>query len=351
MEPSTLVNRRVFVFVACVLIAGCASAPPGNLAPDRVEGESIPLDSTNPKYKDYLALVREKIKSNWGYPCVKSPQTTECEYKTTHLDVKFGILKDGQVQFVDVQQSSGLPIYDDYALNAIKRSSPFPEVPFSIISSMKQTSNSIVIVARFNYVLTQESDYATKVELRLPFAGPWFVVWGGRTLAQNVHAAGAPNQRFAYDLSVQRAGRSHAGEGKRNDDYYCFGERILAPAPGAVVSVENGVEDNIPGVRNLKQPVGNDVILAHGNNECSFLCYFRQGTVAVKKGDQVKTGDLLGRCGNSGNSSGPHLHYHLQDSAQPFKGRGLPAPFRGYFVDGVPVERGEPVKGQTIEAR
>ena len=45
MEPSTLVNRRVFVFVACVLIAGCASAPPGNLAPDRVEGESIPLDT------------------------------------------------------------------------------------------------------------------------------------------------------------------------------------------------------------------------------------------------------------------------------------------------------------------
>ena len=115
------------------------------------------------------------------------------------------------------------------------------------------------------------------------------------------------------------------------------------------MSVENGVADNVPGVMNAQVPMGNHVILDHGNGEFSFLCHFRQGTVLVKPGDTVKAGDVLGRAGNSGNSSEPHLHYHLQDSGEFGKGRGLPAPFTGYRADGKPVDRGEPVKGQTIE--
>lgn len=196
---------------------------------------------------------------------------------------------------------------------------------------------------------SERLDYATKAELRLPFAGPWFVFWGGRSLAQNYHAS-TVHQRFAYDLVVKRDGRTHTGEGKRNEDYYCFDQKIVAPAPGTVVSVENGVEDNVPPIMNPLVPMGNHVILDHGNGEFSFLCHFRQGTVAVKKGDPVKGGDLLGRCGNSGNSSEPHLHYHLQDSADFGQGRGLPAAFRAYLADGKLEERGEPVKGQTIEA-
>jgi murein DD-endopeptidase MepM/ murein hydrolase activator NlpD len=188
----------------------------------------------------------------------------------------------------------------------------------------------------------------TKTELRLPFDSRWFVFWGGRTLAQNHHAS-TLDQRFAYDLVVLREGRTHVGDRKHNEDYYCFGQRIVAPALGTAVSVENGVEDNVPGVMNPKQPMGNHVILDHGNGEFSFLCHLRKGTVAVRKGDQLKAGELLGLCGNSGNSSEPHLHYHLQDSADFGWGRGLPAPFRDYLADGKPMERGEPVKGQTIE--
>ena len=194
----------------------------------------------------------------------------------------------------------------------------------------------------------EQLDYVTKTELRLPFSGAWFVFWGGRTVEQNYHFA-THDQRFAYDIVMQKNGTSHAGEGKRNEDYYCFDQKIVAPAAGVVASVENGVADNVPGVMNAQVAMGNHVILDHGNGEFSFLCHFRQGTVAVKKGDKVKAGDLLGRAGNSGNSSEPHLHYHLQDSAEFGKGRGLPAPFKGYRADGKPVDRGEPVKGQVIE--
>jgi TonB family protein len=67
--------------------------------------------------------------------------------------VEFGILKNGRLQFVDVRESSGLPIYDDYAVNAIKLAEPFPDVPNAMMTSMKKQSTGIAILARFNYVV------------------------------------------------------------------------------------------------------------------------------------------------------------------------------------------------------
>jgi murein DD-endopeptidase MepM/ murein hydrolase activator NlpD len=194
---------------------------------------------------------------------------------------------------------------------------------------------------------TDRLDYVTKTPLRLPFAGSWFVFWGGRTLKENYHTMAA-DQRFAYDIVMMRDGSSHRGQGRTNEEYYCYGQRILAPGPGTVVSVENGIEDNVPGAMNPKDPMGNHVIIDHGNGEFSFLAHFKKGTVTVKAGAVVKTSDLLGLAGNSGNSSEPHLHYHLQDTAVFRKGRGLPAPFEDYIADGKPVKHGEPVKGQTV---
>jgi TonB family protein len=127
----------------------------GGLAGGRggIEGEPIPLDSRDPRYNDYLERVRRKIQGNWSYPCVKNPDTHVCEHKGAQLIVEFGILKDGRVQFVELRQSSGFDIYDDYAINAIKLSSPFPDVPPSMILSMKRGSTGIAIVAHFHYIL------------------------------------------------------------------------------------------------------------------------------------------------------------------------------------------------------
>ena len=191
--------------------------------------------------------------------------------------------------------------------------------------------------------------YQTKTDLYLPFRGEWYVFWGGRTASQNLHAL-SKDQRFAYDFVIMKGGSSHTGTGRKNEDYYCFGQPILAPGSGSVVSIENGVDDNVPGVMNACQPLGNYVIIDHGNGEFSFLAHLRCGSVKVKKGDKVKAGDLLGDCGNSGHSSEPHLHYHLQNTGEPFNGDGLPAQFRDYIADGRPVARGEPVRGQVISS-
>ncbi|MCE7033233.1 M23 family metallopeptidase, partial [Lysobacter sp. GX 14042] len=78
--------------------------------------------------------------------------------------------------------------------------------------------------------------------------------------------------------------------------------------------------------------------------------HLRQDSVAVEAGQQVAAGDELGRCGNSGNTSEPHLHFHLQDSPVFGEGLGLPAFFNDYTADGEAVERGEPVQGQVVRA-
>jgi TonB family protein len=112
-----------------------------------IEGEPIPLDTRDPRYSDYLDRIRRMIKERWGYPCVKSNGTGQCEYKTAELVIEFGIAKDGKVPFVNLVRTSGYSIYDDYALNAIKLASPFPPVPDSL------SKKGIPIMARFHYVV------------------------------------------------------------------------------------------------------------------------------------------------------------------------------------------------------
>lgn len=122
-----------------------------------IEGEPIPLDSTDPKYNDYLDRIRRMIKEKWGYPCVKDAISGHCDYKSARLVIVFGILKDGRVPMLEIAQQSGYGIYDDYAANAIKLASPFPPVPASLMATVKSGSAGVKIVAAFQYVLVESS--------------------------------------------------------------------------------------------------------------------------------------------------------------------------------------------------
>jgi len=98
--------------------------------------------------------------------------------------------------------------------------------------------------------------------------------------------------------------------------------------------------------------VGNCVIIQHSKDEVSLLAHFKQGSIVVKPGDKVKRGELLGQCGNSGNSSEPHLHYHLQNSPVLQDGLGIKCVFQKVVVteDGKTETRANfsPVKGEII---
>jgi len=163
----------------------------------------------------------------------------------------------------------------------------------------------------------------TTTPMRLPFKGTWTVVWGGPTKEQNAHHD-VPNQRRALDIVITGMdGKSYTGDGKQNEDYLCYGREVLAPAPGTVVMAIDGVPDNAPGSMNSFMATGNCVMIRQAPNEYSVIAHLQPRTLKVKVGDKVKAGQLLGLCGNSGNSSEPHLHFHAQDAEVFQDGLGL----------------------------
>jgi hypothetical protein len=208
-------------------------------------------------------------------------------------------------------------------------------------------------MARFLYSLSRKPaaseflEYQTKTRLRLPWDGEWYVYWGGRSVVENRHAV-APDQRFAYDFLILKDGKSFAGTGEENENYFCFGLPIVAPGAGVVVGVARDLAENSPGIMSPQQPLGNHVILDHENGEFSFLAHLKKDSVRVSLGERIEPGTLLGACGNSGNSSEPHLHFHLQTTAILFHGQGLPASFCDYIANGKTIARGEPVARQRI---
>ena len=185
--------------------------------------------------------------------------------------------------------------------------------------------------------------------MRLPLTGSWWVYWGGPTERQNYHVV-APDQRHAYDLVKWRHGGTARGQGTRNRDYYAFGRRVLAPADGLVVEAQDGVHDNRPLLEseNPEAPAGNHVLLAIGDGRYVLLAHFKQGSVRAQDGQRVQAGQHIGRVGNSGNSSEPHLHVHVQDSPELFTGIGLAIRFGPLLVDGVPAGHASPVQGQFV---
>ena len=193
-------------------------------------------------------------------------------------------------------------------------------------------------------------DYQTRAPLRLPFTGEWYVFWGGRTPEQNYHVINR-QQRFAYDFLVVREGVSHRGTGRSVEDFFCWDQPILAPAKGTVVERVDGLPDQSPGTMDPAHAAGNHVVLDLGNGEYALLAHLRRGSLRVQEGERVEAGQVLGACGNSGNTTEPHLHFHLQDAPRFGEGDGLPAFFSNYVADGQPVERGEPVKGQRVAPR
>ena len=193
-------------------------------------------------------------------------------------------------------------------------------------------------------------NYQTKTDLELPFEEEWYVFNGGKTHLEGAHhfTTHGGGERYAYDFLIVIDRRITAGDGSKNEDHYCFGKRLNAPGAGKVLEIENNIEDNRPGDKNNDQPGGNYIIIDHLNGETSIMAHLKKGSVIVSVGDTVIKGQEVGKAGNSGSSSAPHLHYQLQGSSGLLNELGLPAQFLNYYEDSVFVERGEPVRGETV---
>jgi hypothetical protein len=186
-------------------------------------------------------------------------------------------------------------------------------------------------------------------KLILPFENEWDVVWGGDTKENNYHVS-VQSQKNAFDFLIRdKTGKSFKTNGQSNEDYYCFGEKIISPCDAEVVMVIDGVKDNIPGEMNSFFATGNTVVLRTNNNEYIYLCHFKKHSIQVKEGYQVKQGELLGLCGNSGNSSEAHLHFHIQNVENMNIATGVKCYFEIILVNGEQKTDYSPIKGEKIK--
>ena len=175
--------------------------------------------------------------------------------------------------------------------------------------------------------------------VRLPADKPLLVAWGGDTPDVNYHVT-FPDSRWAYDLMIEPAFTGSL----QLEDYGCWGVPILAPIAGEVVIAHDGEADvPINEERALGTPhQGNHIFIRIEGDTYIAIGHLQTGSIVVNVGDVVAEGDLLGKCGNSGSSSEPHIHIHHQREDPrvviPGLAEGLPLYFRDH--DGDPMPEG-----------
>jgi hypothetical protein len=217
------------------------------------------------------------------------------------------------------------------------------------------------------------------VVLTLPFRGTWRV---RNSPARRVPSHGTHlfATTYAMDFIAVRGRRTATTRDWRAlvstepvDRFFAFGQPVLAPAAGRAVSVHDGEADHVARrsplalvpyaltqaarVRGGAAAIaGNHVVLElDGDGGYVVLAHLRAGSIRVVEGERVEAGRKLAACGNSGNSTQPHVHVQVMDSADPFTARGVPMFFRQYRVcrrdGGSPavVEQGIPNESEVVE--
>ena len=166
--------------------------------------------------------------------------------------------------------------------------------------------------------------------IKLPFKGEWYTTQGGDDPGRNYHNT-TPAHRWAYDFVVREKGKTFALDGKKNEDYFCFGKQILSPVSGKVVQAENDEPDNendeIPAT--LERAKGNHLVIRVKSGVYIFLQHLKYQSLKVEIGDTVEVGQSVGECGNSGRSYRPHLQIHAQNTEGFPIAESLPLTFDG----------------------
>jgi murein DD-endopeptidase MepM/ murein hydrolase activator NlpD len=178
-----------------------------------------------------------------------------------------------------------------------------------------------------------------------PLQGMWFNASGA---SLHTHHRWTPMEEFGYDfILVDGNGSTRKGKGTEFSDYLAYGQPVAAAAEGRVVFVVADQGEDAAGMQQPGETIeayferlqqiqferiargapgvgGNQVIIDHGNGEFSFYGHLQPDSVRVKVGDQVERGAHIGAVGSSGNSTEPHLHFHVCNSADPLMCAGIP---------------------------
>ncbi|HUP62651.1 MAG TPA: M23 family metallopeptidase [Thermoanaerobaculia bacterium] len=189
-------------------------------------------------------------------------------------------------------------------------------------------------------VLRAHAVPAGAIDLGFPLrGGTYLIAHGGSTSAANIHAR-HPQQQYALDVvKLNRAGmRARGLYPAELTRYAIFGAPVVSPCDGTVVRAADAFPDHTPPMRDEKNAPGNHVVVRCGDADV-WLAHLQRGSVRVRAGASVARGALLGRVGNSGNTTEPHLHVHAERD-----GRAVAARFDGRWLvrNGVTRASGPP---------
>ncbi|MCK7625426.1 M23 family metallopeptidase [Streptomyces sp. RS10V-4] len=178
------------------------------------------------------------------------------------------------------------------------------------------------------------------------------------------HGTRAYGQTYAIDLVAEPEPGARPAFGwwpvaRRSEDFPAFGMPLTAVADATVVRADDRQRDHLSRtswlalgylflaeglVRTLggaRRMIGNHVVLDLGGGTYALYAHVRRGSLAVRPGDRVRAGQVLGACGNSGNSTEPHVHFQLMTTGDPNTADGLPFTWHGIGV---------PRNGEVFEA-
>lgn len=186
-----------------------------------------------------------------------------------------------------------------------------------------------------------------------PLAGQGWIAINGccglghphRESVQSVNGKLYNSQRFAVDfMRLDSDGRLVEGDASKNQNFAGYGAPVMAAGDGVVVSMLDELDDNEPGA--LPDPAvftelgmvsvdGNHVVIDHGDGLYTFYAHLQKGSIEVEVGDEIRAGDGLGLLGNTGNSSAPHMHFHVMNGPSPLGSVGVPYVFDSFRLAGV----------------
>ncbi|MCY0986144.1 M23 family metallopeptidase [Nannocystis sp. ILAH1] len=342
---------RVFV-VALSLAAGLGCKPKDLRAPNQASLK--PTSELMPEADrliNGLLLGRVSELHAWMSPSLKTvvrpPELAATgERLRTRYGQPIGILEEKVHKEGDLTWYSGLVVYARGKAGAPDRKVRLVLFQFAITPDRALDRLLVREHLAFEQIAGPARRYSTVTRLHFVSTGEWTIVHGGPRRMTNYHHNHRA-QRFAYDMVVMKSGRSKPVGGSGNKASYCYGYPVLAPASGTVIRAVNNVAENGPGATG--EGGGNGVIIDHGFGEASSLWHMIPGTVTVKVGDKVELGQELGKVGNSGHSSGPHIHFHVSTKPGSPQGElGLPAPFVDVYIDGAWYEREMPVRSDRV---
>jgi len=217
---------------------------------------------------------------------------------------------------------------------------------FDILSNQKISSAEVKCYYNKNEMVTYSftiTEYSLKRQYSLPLKG--LVAGAGGVNGIISHRwANSPENEFATDFHIlDKNLKPYANDPFKASEYYCYGIDIYSPAEGTVVEAVDGIPDhpfafndkelqkltkrqkeNFP----LKQIIyGNYLIIDHGNSEYSLLGHLQKESIKVKKGEKIKREQVIAKCGNTGGSDAPHLHYQQMNNSYNAEAIGLPVKF------------------------